>query len=191
MEIQNHLIVCSFGSDTCSILCKNTGNLLQKILFPGVVLYLVMKDKRFAVLSTSNQNYLLTIFDIEHQTRKIRELNDLFPCKNFMDMSSTFFVYGNRKGELLFYDFTMSAWYSHNLHRSCSALCVNEDSVFITLQKTSEIVELHLCRIPTRLLYLTVFKHVFGKFEENYDLKHYLLEFIGPPLYHGQLQQLA
>lgn len=191
MEIQDQLIVCSYGSDICSILCKNTGNVLQKIQFPGVVLYLVMKDRRFVVLSASNQNYLLTIFDIDHQTKKTRHLNDLFPCKNFMDMSSTLFVYGNAKGELFFYDFIMSTWYTYNLQCSCSALCIREDSVFVTLQKTSEIIELHLDRIPTRLLYLTVFKHVFGRFDENYDLKHYLLEFIGTPLYRGQVQQRA
>ena len=189
--VYNDLVAQTCGSDHCSLYCLSSNLLIDRIYFSGIILQLVMNDKYLAVLVTKGNTYQLIIQFLCSPIRTLYNLRtESFPQKGVIGISEKLFAFVDRQGCLVIFDFRVETWYNYNLNFPCTTIAVLHDSVYTSIVKSTvcEIVEIQFSMIPTRQYYLAVYKGCLGDFHENFDLKRYLLEFIGPPLYRGPLR---
>lgn len=189
--VHNDLVAQTFGTNQCTLYRLSSASLVKRIHFPGIILHLTMSDGHLAVLVARGNAFRIIIQNLETGKRTHYFLpSEVSPQRAMMHSSSLLFVFATKQGLLIVFDFRVGAWYQHDLNCACHKIVVQHNMVYLSIKKNNfwKVMEISFTMMSTRDFYLFVFKGFLGNIDENYDLKRYLLEFIGPPVYRGPIK---
>ncbi|MAI13852.1 MAG: hypothetical protein CMM15_07530 [Rhodospirillaceae bacterium] len=189
--VYNDLVVQTFGTNQCTLYRLSSSTLYKRIHFPGVILQLTMNDKNLVVLIVRGNAFRIVIQNLETGKRTHYFLpSESSPQKGMIKSSSMLLVFATKEGLFIVFDFRVGAWYRYDLNCTCHTIVVQNNMVYLSVRENNfwKVMEISFTMIPTRELFLFVYKGILGNVDENYDLKRYLLEFIGPPVYRGPIK---